>query len=152
MSFGRAGHLGDQIIHATWGQALALCRWAPHSLNYISFFFLFIQCSYHLCGLALTNTTDNLSEDVPAITYRLLPVFVPLIIHNLARADYSHNGFHKLSWPRLKPASPRWETPHSNHASTPTCFSLLASLQLFFLLFHYSQYIYTVAMRCYIGI
>ena len=31
-----------------------------------------------------------------SVTYPIL-VFVPSIIHNLARAAYSHNGFHKLS-------------------------------------------------------
>ena len=40
----------------------------------------------------LLLTTDNLSEMYPLKKCRLLPVLVPLIIHNLTRA----NGFHKL--------------------------------------------------------
>ena len=63
---------------------------------------------------------------MPTKTYRLLPVFVPLIIHNLTRAAYSPNGFHKLSRPGLEPATHRWESQHSNHAATPTCFSQAA--------------------------
>ena len=54
-----------------------------------------------LCvALALTNTTDDLSESVPTKTYILLPVFVLSIIsyvHNLTRAAYFPNGFPKLS-------------------------------------------------------
>ena len=38
--FGGAGHLDDQIFHAPWSQALALCHRAPHSLSYISFVLL----------------------------------------------------------------------------------------------------------------
>ena len=53
-----------------------------------------------------------------------MPVFVPLIIRNLTRAAYSPNGFHKLSRPGLEPATPRWESQHSNLAATPTCFSM----------------------------
>ena len=65
-----------------------------------------LSVTYPLCGSALTDTTDNPSEMCPQKTYRLLPVFVPLIIHNLTRAVYSPNGFHKLSRPGLEPATP----------------------------------------------
>ena len=47
--------------------------------------------------------------------------FVPSNIHNLTRAVYSSNGFHKLSWPGLEPATPRWESRHSDHGANPTC-------------------------------
>ena len=51
MPFGGAGHLGDQIFHPPgarlWHYAAEL-----HTLS----------VTYPLCGLALTDTTDNLSE------------------------------------------------------------------------------------------
>ena len=102
MPFGEAGHLSDLIFHAPRSQALALCRT--------------LSVTYPLCGSALTGIWY-----MPTKTYILLPVFVPSIIHNLTRAAYSPNGFHKLSWPGLKPATPRWECQHSNHADNPTC-------------------------------
>ena len=49
--FGRAGHLGEHIFHAPgarlWHYAAELCT---------------ILVMYPLCGLGLTNTTDNPSE------------------------------------------------------------------------------------------
>ena len=80
-----------------------------------------LSATYPLCGSALTHATDNPSEMCPLKLKRLLPVFVPLVIHNLTRAVYSPIGFHKLSWLGLKPATPRWKSQHSNHAATPTC-------------------------------
>ena len=112
MPFGGAGHLSDQIFHAPRSQAW---HYAAELRT--------LSVTYPLCGSALTDTTDNPSEMCPLKTYRLLPVFVPLIIHNLTRAAYSPNGFHKLSRPGLEPATPRWESQHSNHAATPTCFT-----------------------------
>ena len=61
--------------------------------------------------------------DVPTKTYRLLPVFVPLIIHNLTRAAYSLHGFHKLSWPGLKHVTTKWECQLSNHSANLACFN-----------------------------
>ena len=87
-----------------------------------------LSVTYPLCGLALTNTMENLSEMCPLKLTDILPVFVPSIIHNLAKAAYSPNGFHKLSWPGFKPATLGWESQHSNHAAPPTCLSQLANL------------------------
>ena len=70
---------------------------------------------------------------MPTKTYRLLPIFVPLIIHNLTSAAYSPNGFHKLSWPGLELATPRWESQHSNHAATLTCYTHILLLLLLLL-------------------
>ena len=67
---------------------LVLCHWAPHSLSYISFVWL---GSYQHHGYSLWYVSTK--------TNRCLPFFVPSIIHNLTRATYSPNGFHKLSWP-----------------------------------------------------
>ena len=65
-----------------------------------------LSVTYPLCGSALANTTDNLSELCPLKLPDFSLFFVPLIIHNLTRAVYSPNGFHKLSRPgsnRLPP-------------------------------------------------
>ena len=96
-----------------WSQALALCCWLRT-----------LSVTYPLCGLALTSTTDTLSEMCSLRrTDSCLYIFVPSIIHNLTRVAYSPNGFHKLSWPGLKPATPRSESQHPNQAATPTCFN-----------------------------
>ena len=93
-----------------WSQPLALCRWAPHSLSCLPLVW-FSSCQHHGYSIRV----------MPTYTYRLLPDFVPSIIHNLTRAAYSPNGFHKLLWPGKKPATLRWESHHSNHAANPTC-------------------------------
>ena len=84
--FGGAGHLGDQIFHAPgarlWHYAAEL-----HTLS----------GPYPLCGSALTNTTDNPFEMCPLKLTDFCLFFVPSMIHNLTRAAYSPNGFHKLS-------------------------------------------------------
>ena len=56
-----------------------------------------LSVTYPLCSSALmyTDTMDNPSEMCPL---KCLPVFVQSIIHNLTRAAYSPNGFHKSSW------------------------------------------------------
>ena len=87
--------------HCPWSQALALCRWALHSLSYIP-----------LCGSALTNTMDNLSKMCPL----KITDFAFFCTVNHTGAAYSPNGFQKLSWPRLEPAIPRWESQYSDHA------------------------------------
>ena len=81
--FGGAGHLSDQIFHVPGAK---LWHYAAELHDF--------SVTYPLCSSALTNTTDNLSEMCPL---KLLPVFVQSIIHNLTRAAYSSNGFHKLS-------------------------------------------------------
>ena len=70
-----------------------------------------LSFTYPLCGLVLTNTTDNPSETCP-LKLRLLPVFVPMIINNLTSCH--DQG--------LELATPRWESQDSNHAATPTYF------------------------------
>ena len=59
--------------------------------------------------------------DVPTKTYLYLFLYHQTYLHNLWRATYSPHSFRKLSWPGLKPATPRWESQRSNHAATPTC-------------------------------
>ena len=55
---------------------------------------------------------------MPTKTYRLLPVFVPSIIHNLTRAAYSPMAFTSC------------HDRGSNPAATPTCFSRSSSSAL----------------------
>ena len=54
------------------------------------------------------------------LNLQTLACFVPSIIHNHSGAAYSHNTFQKLAWPGLKPATPRWESRHFDHAANPT--------------------------------
>ena len=52
---------------------------------------------------------------------------MPFIIHNLTRAAYLPNYFHKCLGSGLKPATPRRESQHFNHAANPTCLNLFTS-------------------------
>ena len=61
-----------------------------------------LSVTFPLCSSDLVDTTDNLSEKCPTTEVTdirsqpgMMPGFVPSIIHNLARAAYSPNGFHK---------------------------------------------------------
>ena len=62
MPFGGAGHLSDQIFHASeaklWHYAAVLCT---------------LSVIYPLCGLALTNTTDKLAGIVSELSYCSFP-------------------------------------------------------------------------------
>ena len=72
--YGGSGHLRD-LVTGLWHYATELCT---------------LSFAYTLIGSALTNTTGNQSDrDMPSKNYRFLPVFVPLIMHNLTRATYS---------------------------------------------------------------
>ena len=64
MPFGKDGHLSDPIFHAP-----AAMHW--HNAAEL--------CTVSLCGSALTDTTDNLSE-MCLTKFTLLPVFVPSIV------------------------------------------------------------------------
>ena len=54
MPFGGAGHLGDQIFHVPRAR---LWHYAAELRT--------LSVTYHLCGSALTDTTDNPSEMCP---------------------------------------------------------------------------------------
>ena len=77
--FGGAIHSGDPIFHAPgarpW-QNIAELR-TP-------------SVTYPLCGSALTEYTNNLSEMCPT---KVLPVSVPSIVHSLTGVAYSPMAF-----------------------------------------------------------
>ena len=86
MPIGGAGHLSDRLPMPLGGR---LWYYAAE-LRTLSF-------ANPVYGLALTNTMGNQPEMCPLKLVGFLSVFVPLIIHNLTRAAYSPNGFHKQS-------------------------------------------------------
>ena len=83
MSFGGACHLGDKLFHAP--------RAKPY--QYVAELHL-IFVTYHLCGLTIIDTTDNLYEMCPN---KLKNFGLPCTVdhaQNLTGAAYSPNGFY----------------------------------------------------------
>ena len=87
--FGRTGH---HIFHAPGDK---FWRYMPLSSAHFQLDIF--------CVAQLVPTPD---EMYPLKLKDVCLFFVPSIIHNLTRAAYSPNGFHKLSRPGLKPATP----------------------------------------------
>ena len=95
-----------------WSQALALIHWALHPLI--------------ICGSALTDTTDNLSEMYMCPLQLMLQTFACFSYHQ-SYTNLQLGGIFP-QWPLQvvmtgsEPATSRWESQHSDHVSNPTRF------------------------------
>ena len=94
MPFGGAGHLGDHIFYAPEAKPFGTMPLEPGFWHYAAELCT-LSVTYPLCGLALTNTTDILSE----IFLQKLTDFYLFWYHRSytilrTKAAYSPNGFH----------------------------------------------------------
>ena len=135
MPFGGAGHLGDQIWHTPWSQALSY----PAELRTLS-------VAYPLYGLALTNTADYQSEMCPLkvtdfclfLYHWLYTILHGLLIPQMAFTS-CHYGF--------EPATPRWESQHSNHTATPCSLNFKLAACRFRKHYVRTRYILNIALQ-----
>ena len=78
--------------------------------------------TYPLCGLTLTDTTDNLSKMCSTkLTYFLHVNFCTINHTQAYRGRIFPQYFHKFSWPGIELASSRWGSRHFDHAANLTC-------------------------------
>ena len=64
-----------------------------------------------LCVAQLFLTPGIICLRCARLNLHTFAFFVPSIVPHVTRATYSTNGFHKLSWLRLKPATPPMREP-----------------------------------------
>ena len=115
MPFGGAGHLDCQVFHAPGAKPWHYAELRTLSVIYPQLFLtpwiLCLRCAHlnlHTFS-CFFHKSCTILQGPPA---------------------YSPNDFHQLSWPGLKPATPRWESLHSNHQ--PIRFACYCSLAVIY--------------------
>ena len=105
------GFLSDQIFHAPGAK---LWHYAAELRT--------LSVTFPLCGLAVTNTADNLSEMCQLklrdfclfLCHQSYMILQGQLIHTMAFTSCHDRGSNLLP--------PDGGSQHSNHAATPTCF------------------------------